>query len=89
MLEFRITGLVQGVGFRYSTAQEAKRLKLRGWVRNTRDGALEGEAAGPASELQEFRAFLNKGPSGARVDKADVREREGDEHLPSGFEVRH
>jgi len=65
-------GLVQGVGFRYSTVQEAKvrftlalicallmlsssqRLKLRGWVRNTRDGAVEGEAAGPASELQEL-----------------------------------
>ncbi|PWN18185.1 acylphosphatase [Microstroma glucosiphilum] len=88
MIAFRITGLVQGVNFRSSTASKAKELSLRGWVRNTADEAVEGEASGDASSLQKFRSFLQKGPPGAQVDKADITEKSGGDDLPSPFAVR-
>lgn len=39
-----VTGLVQGVGFRYFTVTQARRLGVQGWVRNCRDGSVELEA---------------------------------------------
>ena len=41
-----VNGLVQGVGFRYFTVTQARRLGVRGWVRNCRDGSVELEAQG-------------------------------------------
>lgn len=49
-----MTGVVQGVNFRQSTVSEAQRLRLRGWVRNEPDGAVAGEAGGPAAEIQKL-----------------------------------
>ena len=46
----RVTGIVQGVGFRYATVDEARRLRLTGWVRNTGDGAVEVLAEGGPEE---------------------------------------
>ena len=40
-LQFKIAGLVQGVGFRYAMCKEARRLRLVGWVRNCNDGSVE------------------------------------------------
>jgi len=40
-LRLLIRGRVQGVGFRYALADEARSRKLRGWVRNRRDGSVE------------------------------------------------
>ena len=42
-----VNGLVQGVGFRYFTVTQARRLGVRGWVRNCRDGSVELLAIGP------------------------------------------
>lgn len=42
-----VTGLVQGVGFRYFTVTQARRLGVQGWVRNCRDGSVEQLAIGP------------------------------------------
>lgn len=42
-----VNGLVQGVGFRYFTVTQARRLGVRGWVRNCRDGSVEQLAIGP------------------------------------------
>ena len=78
----RIAGHVQGVAFRASTLDEARRLGVAGWVRNLPDGRVEAvlEAAGPA--LREMLAFCQRGPSWARVDHVDVLQEE-----PEGFEV--
>ena len=63
----RISGRVQGVGFRYSALDEAQRLKLTGWVRNTPDGAVEVVAEGETQPLQRLVAWCHAGPPGARV----------------------
>ena len=68
-VHLRITGRVQGVGFRWATRDEAVRLGLTGWVRNTDDGAVEVLASGPPEDLADLRAELKKGSRGSRVDK--------------------
>lgn len=62
-----VSGIVQGVGFRYFTQDEAERLKLSGYVRNLRDGRVEIYAIGAAESLSRLRAMLEHGPRGAVV----------------------
>lgn len=66
---FLVTGLVQGVGFRYFVQREARRLHLRGWVRNRADGSVEALAAGSARALAAFAEALRQGPPAARVER--------------------
>ncbi|CAO1613039.1 unnamed protein product [Jaminaea pallidilutea] len=90
MFSFRVTGLVQGVNFRSATADRARELSLRGWVRNAPDDTVEGAAGGDQKSLDAFRSYLNKGPSAAKVDNVDIQEgSEADGNgLPHPFEVR-
>src|SRR5215468_5238934 len=62
-----VSGIVQGVGFRYFTQDEADRLKLCGYVRNLRDGRVEVYAIGAPESLSRLRAMLQRGPRGAMV----------------------
>jgi len=66
-LHVRVTGIVQGVGFRWFVRERARRLGLTGWVRNLRDGSVEVAAAGPDGQLELLRAELNRGPDGAVI----------------------
>ncbi len=70
-VEARITGRVQGIGFRYFAFEEARRLGLVGYVRNTRDGGVRAYAEGPRDRLEQFLRALERGPQGSRVQ--DVR----------------
>ena len=49
-------------------------LGVSGWVRNRRDGAVEGNATAEESLLEEFAAWLRHGPPQARVDRLEVRD---------------
>jgi acylphosphatase len=69
-----ISGVVQGVGFRYYTLQAARRLGLRGFVRNLHDGRVEAVASGPPEALQALGDLLRLGPRGARVADVEVSE---------------
>jgi acylphosphatase len=71
----RVRGRVQGVGFRWSAREEAKRLGLTGWVRNADDGSVEVTAEGRTDKLEAFAVWLARGPIGARVDAVDRRDR--------------
>lgn len=64
----RISGRVQGVGFRWWTRDQAGRLGLRGWVRNRRDGSVEAVFIGPAATVEEMVALCHEGPPAARVE---------------------
>jgi acylphosphatase len=68
----RVSGRVQGVGFRWSAVSEARRLGLRGRVRNAADGSVEVEAEGAAGSLADFLAWLRRGPPGAWVTGVEV-----------------
>jgi acylphosphatase len=63
-----VSGLVQGVAFRAATADEARRLGLRGWVRNLPDGRVEVEAEGERARVEALVRWCARGPPAARVD---------------------
>jgi acylphosphatase len=72
-IHLRVHGRVQGVFFRASAQREAKRLGLTGWVRNRKDQTVELVAEGEETGIKDFIAWAQNGPTGARVDKVDVR----------------
>lgn len=67
-----IRGRVQGVGFRYALADEARARKLSGWVRNRRDGSVEAIVAGPEADVEALIAWAHRGPPAARVSEVAV-----------------
>lgn len=85
---WRITGRVQGVGFRHHTRQAARRLGLDGWVRNEPDGSVEVRAAGDPESLDRFEEELRRGPRAASVDDVEVEEL-GEPGDWVGFSVRY
>lgn len=84
----RITGRVQGVGYRWSMAQQAQALGITGWVRNRRDGSVEALASAPADAVQAFIDWAQHGPVMARVEAVEVREALGAAEELTGFEQR-
>ena len=64
---YYVSGMVQGVGYRYFVERAAKHLKLAGYVRNLRDGRVETYAIGPPESLSTLRQTLERGPKGASV----------------------
>ena len=87
-LRLLIRGRVQGVGFRYFVAHEARALGLGGEVRNRSDGAVEVAAEGDASRLRELVDIVRHGPPGARVSGVEEEWSEGPTHH-RGFRIAH
>ncbi|MFZ4793833.1 MAG: acylphosphatase [Blastocatellia bacterium] len=72
---FIITGMVQGVGYRFFAMRVAARHQVRGTVRNLPDGRVEVVAEGDRDAMNEFKNELLTGPTGATVtdiDEADI-----------------
>lgn len=70
-LHVLVRGRVQGVGFRWHVREIARRLGLRGWVRNCPDGAVEIAAEGSDESIQRLQDELRKGPPGAVVSSVE------------------
>jgi len=68
----RVSGRVQGVGFRYFVMRTAKFLRLTGWVKNTRDGGVEIVAEGREEMVSELIRILPTGNTMARVANVSV-----------------
>jgi len=75
-LKITVKGRVQGVFFRSETRELARRLGLKGYVRNLGNGDVEVVAQGEEKELAELIGFCNRGPPAAEVDKVDVKKQE-------------
>jgi acylphosphatase len=83
----RLVGRVQGVGFRYSAADEARRRQLTGWVRNLDSGAVEAVFEGARGAVEGMLRWCDDGPPGAFVRDVWVSWDEPPEHLVD-FEIR-
>lgn len=67
-----ITGRVQGVGFRWSAANEARNRDIKGFVKNLSDGSVYLEAEGSIIQLNIFVDWCKKGPSFSSVESVTV-----------------
>jgi acylphosphatase len=67
-----VSGLVQGVGFRYFAFREARRLRLTGFVRNLPDHRVEILAEGDQDALERFVEAMQKGPQGSIIRDVGV-----------------
>jgi acylphosphatase len=86
---FLVSGVVQGVGFRWYVARQARALGLAGFARNLPDGRVEVVAAGAdGAALDRLEQLLRAGPAHARVDRVERQDGVA-EALPSGsFDIR-
>ncbi len=71
--KFTVTGLVQGVGFRYHTTHQAMQLGLDGYAMNLANGDVEVVACGNQSKIDQLFTWLEQGPRTAQVESV-VRE---------------
>ncbi|ETR77111.1 acylphosphatase [Afipia sp. P52-10] len=68
----RISGRVQGVGYRDWTRHKAASLGLSGWVRNLSTGEVEAVFSGPAETVERMLAACRRGPPLAQVDAVAI-----------------
>jgi acylphosphatase len=68
-----ISGIVQGVFFRYNTCNQAERFKVTGWAKNRWDGKVEALLEGEKEDVEKLIAWCHQGPPGAQVDKVEVK----------------
>ncbi len=71
---FLVSGTVQGVFFRASTARQAEQLQLRGWAKNLPDGRVEVLAIGTPEAVAQLSDWLWQGPPRARVAAVEASE---------------
>ena len=86
---FVVIGKVQGVFFRASTRDEAKKLGLSGWVRNLKTGEVELVACGDISKIEKLKEWLCQGPKFAKVTEVKSEQLLEDQCIDAnGFYVR-
>ncbi|MFZ5424973.1 MAG: acylphosphatase [Patescibacteria group bacterium] len=84
---YSIQGRVQGVGFRWSTLQKARELKISGTVKNLSNGEVELFACGDTWQLEQLENWLNNGgPKFSKIVNISA-ENVSIEVLPIGFEI--
>jgi acylphosphatase len=85
-VHIHVSGRVQGVGYRYWCAQEARAAGVTGWVRNLPDGRVEAWFEGARAAVEAVLAWCRAGPPAARVSGLEIND-----VVPSGasrFEAR-
>jgi acylphosphatase len=90
MHHVRVTGRVQGVGFRWFVRERADALGLAGWVKNRSDGSVELLVSGDVNAAEQFLAAVRRGPPHARVDAVEpvsTPAANAADHLPRPFAV--
>ncbi|MGF1487747.1 MAG: acylphosphatase [Prochloraceae cyanobacterium] len=82
-----ISGKVQGVGYRFSTFQEAKKLGVTGWVKNLIDARVEAVFCGEENAVKTIIKWCADGPPAAVVKSVEVEEIEP--RAIDNFEIRY
>ncbi|MGQ0546617.1 MAG: acylphosphatase [Betaproteobacteria bacterium] len=86
--QIRVSGRVQGVGFRAALREQARERGVRGWARNRADGTVEALLHGAPQAVEAVIAWAGRGPPGARVTDVQISAATPTEHLPERFELR-
>jgi acylphosphatase len=84
---YLVSGIVQGVGFRYFTQHAAQRLQLGGYAKNLADGRVEVYAIGTHEQLTKLRSALERGPWGASVSGVGEEVVPMDSQYATGFVI--
>jgi len=82
-----VSGMVQGVGFRYFTQDAAEKLRVSGFVRNLRDGRVEVFVMGTPQQQAEFRAMLERGPRFSSISEIQEETAAPDPKYEGGFVI--
>jgi acylphosphatase len=86
---YLISGMVQGVGYRYFATRAAERLGVAGYAKNLHDGRVEVYAVSSEPALAQFRADLERGPQGALVSSVSEEEAPLLEQFSKRFSIEH
>ena len=85
-VNMKITGKVQGVGFRYFVLRQAQELGINGWVSNKSNGAVEALAQGEKEGLDHFIVKVKQGPTFSSVEDVSLKwGNEAEQYF--GFEI--
>ena len=84
---YYVSGIVQGVGYRFFAERVARRLNLAGYVMNLRDGRVEVYAVGSENLLATLREELERGPRAASVTDVAEEEAPVEARFSSGFSI--
>lgn len=74
----RISGRVQGVGYRYYMARAAREYGVTGWVRNRTDGSVEAVICGTPEAIELMIVWARRGPDRAAVTQVEINEGSGE-----------
>ena len=74
----KVSGRVQGVGYRYFMSRNAQELHVTGWVRNCRDGSVEAMLSGTAEAVHAMIERARRGPAHAMVSECRVNDAQGE-----------
>lgn len=81
-----ISGRVQGVGFRAFVLRNARRLNIKGWVKNLFDGRVEAVFAGEKNQVDKMIEKVHQGPGWARVEDVIIKDEPYNNNL-EGFHI--
>ncbi|KAM9382323.1 acylphosphatase-2 [Phaethornis superciliosus] len=90
-VDYEVFGRVQGVCFRMYTEEEARKLGVVGWVKNTSQGTVTGQVQGPEDKVNEMKSWLSKvGSPSSRIDRTNFS---NEKEIPkldfTGFSTRY
>jgi acylphosphatase len=88
ILRFLVSGVVQGVGFRYFVLRRATSLGLAGWTRNLPDGRVEVVAKGESGDLAALEEALRQGPRHSRVADVEKTQISDEVDLAIPFQIK-
>ena len=86
---FLVSGMVQGVGYRYFAQRVAHQLGIYGYAKNLSDGRVEVYAVGKLEALDSYRTSLARGPGSAEVSSVEAEDRPIDHRYAGSFSIEH